>query len=32
MAGLDRPLQTLNQLSQIPGKLVTYNVIIETRV
>jgi predicted RNA methylase len=29
MAGLDRPLQTLNQLSQSPGKLVPYNVIIE---
>jgi hypothetical protein len=29
MAGLDRTFQTLNQLSQGPGKLVPYNVIIE---
>jgi len=32
MAGVDRPLQTLNQLNQILGKLVTYNIIKATQV
>jgi hypothetical protein len=32
MAGVDRPLQTLNQLNQILGKLVTYNIIKTTQV
>jgi hypothetical protein len=29
MAGLDRTLQTLNQLSQSPGKPIPHNAIIE---